>query len=65
MSYTESLQKKFSTISDDVRVRVRRGVVRLYGTVADLQDVDLVEDVVRNRDGVVDVINHLEVEGIM
>ena len=54
-----------TTISDDVRVRVRRGVARLYGTVADLQDVDLVEDVVRNMDGVVDVINHLEVEGIM
>ena len=54
-----------TTISDEVRVRVRRGVVRLYGTVADLQDVDLVEDVVRNMDGVVDVINHLEVEGIM
>ena len=54
-----------TTISDEVRVRVRRGVVRLYGTVADLQDVDLVEDVVRNMDGVVDVIYHLEVEGIM
>jgi BON domain len=52
-------------LSDGIRVRVRRGVVRLYGTVIDLQDVDLVEDVVRNMDGVVDVINLLEVEGIM
>jgi hypothetical protein len=51
-------------LSSNIRVRVRRGVVRLYGAVLDLQDIDLVEEIVREMDGVVDVINKLEVEGI-
>jgi len=54
-----------TTLSGDIRVRVHHGVVRLYGLVNDLQDTDLVEDIVRDMDGVVDVINNLEVAGIM
>ncbi len=54
-----------TNLSGDIRVRVHNGVVRLYGLVNDLQDTDLVEDIVRDIDGVVDVINHLEVAGIM
>lgn len=54
-----------TNVSSKLHVRVRNGIVRLYGTVNDLQDVDLVETVIRDMDGVVDVINKLEVEGIM
>lgn len=54
-----------TTLSSDIRVRVRNGIVHLYGTVSDLQDSDLVEDVVRDIDGVVDVINKLDVSAIM
>ena len=52
-------------VSSAIHVRVRNGIVRLYGTVSDLQDSDLVEDIVRDLDGVVDVINNLDVAAIM
>lgn len=54
-----------TNLSGDIHVRVRKGIVRLYGTVSDLQDADLVEDIVRDLDGVVDVINNLDVAAIM
>lgn len=54
-----------TNLSGDIQVRVRNGIVRLYGTVSDLQDSDLVEDIVRDIDGVVDVVNKLDVTAIM
>lgn len=54
-----------TNLSGAIQVRVRNGVARLYGTVSDLQDADLVEDIVRDLDGVVDVINNLDVAAIM
>jgi len=54
-----------TNLSGDIQVRVRNGIVRLYGTVSDLQDSDIVEDIVRDIDGVVDVINNLDVAAIM
>ena len=54
-----------TNLSGDIQVRVRNGIVRLYGTVSDLQDSDIVEDIIRDIDGVVDVINNLDVAAIM
>ncbi|MEZ4736235.1 MAG: BON domain-containing protein [Caldilineaceae bacterium] len=54
-----------TNLSNDIQVRVRNGIVHLYGTVSDLQDSDLVEDIIRDMDGVVDVINKLDVTAIM
>lgn len=54
-----------TNLSGDIQVRVHNGIVRLYGTVSDLQDADIVEDLVRDIDGVVDVINNLDVAAIM
>lgn len=54
-----------TNLSSGIHVRVRNGIVRLYGTVSDLQDSDIVEDLVRDIDGVVDVINNLDVAAIM
>ena len=46
-------------------MRVRNGIVRLYGTVSDLQESDIVENIVLDIDGVVDVINNLDVVAII
>jgi len=54
-----------TNLSGDIQVRVRNGIVRLYGTVSDLQDSNIVEDIIRDIDGVVDVINNLDVAAIM
>lgn len=54
-----------TNLSGDIQVRVRNGIARLYGTVSDLQDSDLVEDIVRDIDGVVDVVNKLDIAAIM
>lgn len=46
---------------DDIEVTVRRGIVRLRGTVISDDDIAIVEYLVRELDGVVDVRNELEV----
>ncbi|MBX3011006.1 MAG: BON domain-containing protein [Caldilineaceae bacterium] len=53
-----------TNLSRDIQVRVWNGIVHLYGTVTDLQDTDLVEEIVRGLEGVVDVVNNLEVAAI-
>jgi hypothetical protein len=45
----------------DVEVSVSRGVVLLRGTVEDEDDIEVVEDIVRDLDGVWDVQNELRV----
>jgi hypothetical protein len=49
----------------DIQVEVRNGVVYLYGRVPTLLDTDLVENVIRDIDGVVDVEERLEVAALV
>lgn len=44
---------------ENVRVRVRNGVVLLAGTVFSEDDISIVEEQVRDLDGVVEVVNEL------
>lgn len=46
---------------EDVDVRVRDGVVYLRGTVFSLDDVAIVDYLVRDMDGIIDVVNELRV----
>ncbi len=47
---------------DDIRVRVRDGVVFLLGTVPTFSDIGLVDSIVSELDGVDEVVNRLDVE---
>ena len=46
---------------EDVKVAVRAGVVHLRGTVFSDDDIAIVDEMIRDMDGVVDVDNQLEV----
>ncbi|HXF63972.1 MAG TPA: BON domain-containing protein [Caldilineaceae bacterium] len=47
---------------DDVRVYVRNGIVYLRGTVETDEDIAIVDELVRDIEGVVDVENELDVD---
>jgi hypothetical protein len=44
----------------NVHVRVREGIVYLTGTVLSNEDVTIVDEIVRDLEGVVDIRNHLQ-----
>ena len=46
----------------DVRVRAANGVVALFGTVPDDQDLERLVELIADLDGVQEVLNHLTVE---
>jgi hypothetical protein len=56
-----ALQQDAATTDLDIRVTVRRGIVHLHGSVADLDDADNAEEVARRVEGIVDVAEELEV----
>ncbi len=47
-----------------IRILVRNGIVRLRGTVFSNEDLAIVDEQVRDLEGVVDVRNELEVAGV-
>ncbi len=51
-----------STMSE-VRVAAQDGVIHLYGVVASDEEMAIVDQLVRDLDGVDDVVNHLDTEG--
>lgn len=51
-----------STMSE-VRVAAQDGVIHLYGVVASDEEMAIIDELVRDLDGVVDVVNHLDTEG--
>ena len=59
-----ALHRDASTIDLPLHVRVRSGIVHLRGRVPSLEDVELIEEVVSRIPGIVEVVDHLDVEGI-
>jgi osmotically-inducible protein OsmY len=59
-----ALREDSSTTDLQVDVAVEGGVVRLFGTVAGLEDVDNAEAVAGRVPGVVDVVEELQVAGV-
>ena len=54
-----------ATTDLDVRVTVRRGIVHLRGSVADLDDAENAEEVARRVVGIVDVVEELDVTQLL
>ncbi|MCB0214787.1 MAG: BON domain-containing protein, partial [Anaerolineae bacterium] len=48
----------------NVKVQVEDGVVNLVGTVTSEDDIGMVQSIVQELEGVLDVNNNLQVEGI-
>lgn len=57
----DALRTDATTTDLQIRVAVRDGIVHLRGTVADLDDAENAEAVTRRVEGIVDVIEELEV----
>jgi osmotically-inducible protein OsmY len=58
------LREDSATTAMELDVSVEGGVVRLRGTVADLEDTDNAAEVASRVPGVVEVVDELEVEGM-
>lgn len=58
------LREDAATTGLQVQVQVIQGVVHLYGTVADIIDVESAEEVAGRLDGVIEVMEHFEVESL-
>jgi len=50
-----------TTHLDKVTVQVHNGVATLQGTTVSREDIAIVDQMIRDLDGVVDVVNHLQV----
>jgi MoxR-like ATPase len=59
-----ALRHDSSTTDLDIEVSVEGGVVRLFGTVAGMEDVDNAEAVAGRVPGIIDVVEELRVPGV-
>lgn len=59
-----ALKQDAATTDLQIKVAVLRGIVHLRGTVADLDDAENAEEVARRVEGIVDVVEELQVTGV-
>lgn len=48
----------------NIKLQVHEGVVRLWGSVFSEEDIAIVEHLIRDLDGVVEVVNHLQLASV-
>lgn len=63
MVRTALIKNSETSTLQDVRVAVQDGVVHLYGVVSSLEEIAIVDQLVRDLEAVDEVVNHLDAEG--